>query len=105
MAKEKNMDENQQGAAESRAQENVEAGASHVRHAADDVRHAADDLKAAASAVADQYRDRAGEVINDARDRARAFQEDGTAYVRENPTKALLSAAAVGFVLGLLFRR
>jgi ElaB/YqjD/DUF883 family membrane-anchored ribosome-binding protein len=98
MAKEKNMDENQQGGASARAQDNLESSASHARRAAED-------LKAAAGAVADQYRGRAGDAINDARDRARAFQEDGTAYVRENPTKALLSALAIGFVLGLLFRR
>jgi ElaB/YqjD/DUF883 family membrane-anchored ribosome-binding protein len=35
----------------------------------------------------------------------RTLQEDGEAYVRENPTKAVLTAVAAGFVLGLMFRR
>ena len=35
----------------------------------------------------------------------RTLQEDGEAYVRENPTKAVLTAVAAGFVLGLIFRR
>jgi ElaB/YqjD/DUF883 family membrane-anchored ribosome-binding protein len=35
----------------------------------------------------------------------RTLQDDGEAYIRENPTKAVLTAVAAGFVLGLMFRR
>jgi ElaB/YqjD/DUF883 family membrane-anchored ribosome-binding protein len=35
----------------------------------------------------------------------RTFQQDAEEYVRENPTKAVFTALAVGFVLGLIFRR
>jgi ElaB/YqjD/DUF883 family membrane-anchored ribosome-binding protein len=68
-------------------------------------RKAADDLKSAAGAVAEEYRGRAEEVWNDAKYRARSFQEDGEQYVRENPTKAVFTALGIGFVLGLIFRR
>jgi ElaB/YqjD/DUF883 family membrane-anchored ribosome-binding protein len=68
-------------------------------------RKAAEDLKSAAGAVAEEYRGRAEEVWNDAKYRARSFQEDGEQYVRENPTKAVFAALGIGFVLGLIFRR
>jgi ElaB/YqjD/DUF883 family membrane-anchored ribosome-binding protein len=42
---------------------------------------------------------------DDAVDRARSFQDDSKQYVRENPTKAVITALGVGFVLGLTFRR
>ena len=69
------------------------------------VRKAADDLKSAAGAMAGEYRDKAEQVWDDARERARTLQEDGEQYVRENPTKAVFTALGIGFVLGLIFRR
>lgn len=39
----------------------------------------------------------------DARERARTFQEDSEQYVRENPTKAVW--LGIGLVLGLILRR
>ena len=41
----------------------------------------------------------------DAVGRVRSFQDDTEQYVRENPTKAVLTALGIGFVLGLIFRR
>ena len=55
--------------------------------------------------MAKEYRGRLEEVRDDALDRVRSFQDDGKQYVRENPTKAVFTALAVGFVLGLIFRR
>jgi ElaB/YqjD/DUF883 family membrane-anchored ribosome-binding protein len=68
-------------------------------------RQAADDLRSAAGAVANDYRDRAEQAWGDARDRVRTFQEDAEQYVRENPTKAVVTALGLGFVLGMIFRR
>jgi ElaB/YqjD/DUF883 family membrane-anchored ribosome-binding protein len=79
-------------------------------------RKAAEDLRDAAGALAGEYRGRAedawGEARGkaeqawgDARERVRTFQEDAEEYVRENPTKAVVTALAIGFVLGLIFRR
>ena len=62
-------------------------------------------LRSAAGAVAEEYRGRAEEVWNDASDRVRSFQDDTEQYVRENPTKAVLAAVGIGFILGLIFRR
>jgi ElaB/YqjD/DUF883 family membrane-anchored ribosome-binding protein len=33
------------------------------------------------------------------------LQEEGEAYVRENPLRGVATALGVGFILGLLFRR
>lgn len=126
MKKEKHMDEqkgNQGEAVPPAAKEDVRSGVSHAQQAADDLksaasaardevqqsvthaRRAAEDLKSAAGAVAGEYRGRAEEVWNDARYRVRSFQEDSEEYVRENPTKSVFTALAIGFVLGLIFRR
>jgi ElaB/YqjD/DUF883 family membrane-anchored ribosome-binding protein len=66
---------------------------------------AAEDLRSAAGGIADEYRARGKEVWDDALHRVQSFQDDSKQYVRENPTKAVLTALGVGFVLGLIFRR
>jgi ElaB/YqjD/DUF883 family membrane-anchored ribosome-binding protein len=68
-------------------------------------RQAGGDRKSAAGALAEEYRGKAEQVWNDAKNRARTFQEDSEEYVRENPTKSVFTALGVGFVLGLIFRR
>lgn len=100
--------------------ENLEAGKSHARQAAEDLRTAAEakarelrsaaeakanEFRSAAEAKADEFRHRAEDYYGQARERARTLQEDGEAYVRENPMRAVVQALAAGFVLGLLFRR
>jgi len=69
------------------------------------VKQAAGDLKSAAGAVAEEYRGKAEQAWGDARERVRTFQEDSEEYVRENPTKAVVAALGLGFVLGLIFRK
>jgi ElaB/YqjD/DUF883 family membrane-anchored ribosome-binding protein len=94
-------DENQmkQGpAVPPQAKEEANRGVTHARKAAGD-------LGAAAGAMADEYRERGKEVLDDALHRVRTFQDDSKQYVRENPTKAVFTALGVGFVLGLIFRR
>ena len=94
-------DQNQMGqgpAVPPQATEKAERGATHARKAAED-------LGSAAGAMADEYRTRGKEVLDDALHRVRSFQDDGKEYVRENPTKAVFTALGVGFVLGLIFRR
>src|SRR6266404_6390138 len=91
------------------AQNKLESSRTHARKAAED-------LKSAAETVAHEYRgkaeqawgdarDRAEEAWGDATDRARTFQQDAEQYVRENPTKAVVTALGIGFVLGMIFRR
>ena len=80
------------------AEEKAERGVKHARKAAKD-------LRSSAGAMANEYRGRFEEIKDDAIDRIRSFQDDGKQYVRENPTKAVVTALAAGFVLGLIFRR
>jgi ElaB/YqjD/DUF883 family membrane-anchored ribosome-binding protein len=91
------------------AQSKLESSRTHARKAAED-------LKSAAGAVAQEYRgkaeqawdearDRAGVAWGEATERARTFQQDAEQYVRENPTKAVVTALGIGFVLGMIFRR
>jgi ElaB/YqjD/DUF883 family membrane-anchored ribosome-binding protein len=68
-------------------------------------RQAAEDLKSAAGVIAEEYRGKAEQAWDDAKDRVRTFQQDADQYVRENPTKAVFTALGVGFILGLIFRR
>ena len=86
-----------------------ESGKTHVKQAAEEIRAAAEEraaeLREAAEAKAQELRNRAEHAYEDARKRARTLQEEGEAYVRENPLRGVLTALGVGFVLGLLFRR
>ena len=96
MADENQM--NQGPAVPPRAVEKAERSATHTRQAAEN-------LGSAAGAMANEYLGRAEEVWDDALHRVRSFQDDSKEYVRKNPTKAVLTALGVGFVLGLIFRR
>jgi ElaB/YqjD/DUF883 family membrane-anchored ribosome-binding protein len=72
-----------------------------VKHA----RKAAEDVSSAAGAIAGEYRGKAEHAWDDVQERVRTFRRDADHYVRENPTKAVFTAAGIGFVLGLIFRR
>lgn len=89
-------------------------------HAADDLRAAAEskarelreaaetktrEFRETAETKAREFRGRAEQTYGDTAERVRTFQEDGEAYIRQNPMKAVATAAAAGFVLGMLFRR
>lgn len=89
--------------------EAVDSSKEHLKHAADDLRTAAEskarELREKGEAKAREFRGKAEQTYGETCERVRTFQEDGEAYVRQNPTKAVLTAVAAGFVLGLLFRR
>jgi ElaB/YqjD/DUF883 family membrane-anchored ribosome-binding protein len=76
-----------------------------LQHSRTHARQAAESLKSAAGVIAGEYRGKAEQVWDKARDRVRTFQQDADQYVRENPTKAVFTALGIGFVLGLIFRR
>ena len=96
MADETQMD--QGPAVPPQAGEKAQRGVTHARKAAED-------LGSAAGAMADEYRGHTEEVWDDACHRVRSFQEESEQYVRENPTKAVLAALGIGFVLAFIFRR
>ena len=79
-------------------EEKAKCGVMHARKATEN-------RGSAAGAMADEYRGRAEEVLDDALHRVRSFQDDSKQYVRENPTKAVFTALGVGFMLGFIFRR
>jgi len=94
-------DQNQTGqgpAVPPKAEEEAKRGMTHARNTAED-------LRSAAGAIADGYRERGKEVLDNTLHRVRNFQDDSKQYVRENPTKAVFTALGVGLVLGLIFRR
>jgi ElaB/YqjD/DUF883 family membrane-anchored ribosome-binding protein len=46
-----------------------------------------------------------GQVWEEAREGVRTLKQNTDQYVRKNPAKAVLTALAIGFVLGLVRRR
>jgi ElaB/YqjD/DUF883 family membrane-anchored ribosome-binding protein len=95
MADENQMDRG--AAAPPQAGEKAERGVTHARESAED-------LRSAAGAMADEYRGQAEGVWDDARRRVRSLQDESKQYVRDNPTKAVFTALALGFLLGFTFR-
>lgn len=68
------------------------------------------------SSVADELRDTAAHVVKGVREKAEEYAEAGRekaheweegieGYIQEKPLHAVLMAAAIGLVLGLLWRR
>ena len=80
------------------AKQEAKRGVTHARKAAED-------LGSAAGAMADEYRARGKEVLDDALHRVRNLQDDSKHYVRANPMKAVFTALGVGLELGLILRR
>lgn len=62
-------------------------------------------IREGAEETALHFKGAATEQWQDTRVKAREFHTSLEDYVRENPTKAVLSAVGAGFVLGLLIRR
>jgi ElaB/YqjD/DUF883 family membrane-anchored ribosome-binding protein len=82
----------------------------------DSVAGAAEKVRDQASQVAGQVRDAAREKYEELRDQAADYYEQGREkahewqhgveqYVQEQPIKALLIAAGVGMLLGILWKR
>jgi ElaB/YqjD/DUF883 family membrane-anchored ribosome-binding protein len=67
--------------------------------------HVAADIRTAASDVAREIRGRFEEIAGDFKGKASGWQKELEQYVKKNPTKSLLTAVGVGFVLGVICRR
>jgi ElaB/YqjD/DUF883 family membrane-anchored ribosome-binding protein len=65
----------------------------------------AEELRQLAQAKAQEFSGAAGTAWTDARSRAKDWHSGSETYVRENPTKAILIALGLGFLLGLMFRK
>lgn len=79
----------------------IEAG-QHLRENASEKAAA---LKHAASEKAQQFKESASEQWQDTRVKAKELQITAEDYIRQNPTKCVLSALGLGFVIGLIVRR
>jgi ElaB/YqjD/DUF883 family membrane-anchored ribosome-binding protein len=100
-----NMDEHQN------PEEAAKSGQDHLKSAASDLKEAAsakiENIRQAAGQKADEFQEgaqgKAQElrgVAEKATSQAKSWQAEGEAYVRDNPTKAILAALGVGFLLG-----
>lgn len=77
-------------------------GAQHFREVAAEKACA---FKTTATDKAQHLRESATEQWQDTRVKAREFQITAEDYIRQNPTKCVLSALGVGFLIGLILRR
>lgn len=62
-------------------------------------------LKNTATDQATQLKEAATVKLQDSKVRAQELHRNVETYVRENPTRSVLTAAGVGFLLGLICRR
>ena len=97
-------------------EEVAKSGQKHLEFATGDLKEAAsakiENIRQAAGQKADELRGVAqGKVeelrgaVQNAKSQAKSWQAEGEAYVRENPSKAVLVALGVGILLGLLLRK
>ena len=108
------MDEHQnpEEAAES-GKDNLLAAAGNLKEAAgakaEDLSRAAsqeaDELRFAAQDRAQEFRGTAESAWSDVGSKAKFWHAEGEAYVRNNPTKAVLIALGFGLLLGLFLRK
>jgi ElaB/YqjD/DUF883 family membrane-anchored ribosome-binding protein len=77
----------------------------HLESSREHVRAAAADVREAAAEAAREVKDRAAEFAGEWKGKARDWQKDAETFIRENPTKSVLAAVGVGFVIGLICRK
>jgi ElaB/YqjD/DUF883 family membrane-anchored ribosome-binding protein len=65
----------------------------------------AEELRQLAQAKVQEFSGAAESAWTDARSKAKDWHSGSETYVRENPTKAILIALGLGFLLGLMFRK
>ena len=82
--------------------ESVGQAAERVRDKAAEV---SQHLRDAASEKYGQVRDKASKVYNEGREKAEQWEQSLETYVQEKPLQAVLLAAGVGLLLGLLWKR
>jgi len=61
-------------------------------------------FRESASENVDQFRTYAGESWADIKVRLDDYKEEGERYVRQNPTKSILLAVGLGFIIGRILR-
>jgi len=96
-------------AASHEASSKLNDGKQHATQAVHDLRAAAEakaaELRATAEAKTAELRGKAEQAYSDARTRAQSLRGESEQWIRENPTRAVLTAMGVGFIIGLMFRK
>ena len=92
-------DPTQQGQSAARA---IKETASEV---GENIRNIGSQVRDQATQQYQQMRDQAGEYYEQGRQRAMEMEQSLEEYVQEKPVQALMIAAGVGMLLGLLWRR
>ena len=91
------------------AQEGGAGGAAQLRDAAQqvgqNVREMGSQVRDAAREKYDQLREQAENYYEQGRETAREWQDSLETYVRDQPLKAVLIAAGVGVLLGVIWKR
>ena len=82
-----------------------EIAAEKAREARDIALEKASAFKASAAERAAHFREVAHEQWTDTRERAREVHSTAEDYIRQHPTKCVLGALGVGFLIGLIARR
>ena len=93
--------------------DNLISAAGNLKEAAseraEDLRQAAgqkaEELRSAAQDKAQELRGAAESAWSGARSKAKSWHSEGEAYVRDNPTRAVLIALGFGLLLGLLLQK
>jgi ElaB/YqjD/DUF883 family membrane-anchored ribosome-binding protein len=76
-----------------------------VHEVSQNLRDMGDHVRETASEKFHELRDQAGDYYKQGRDRAKDWEHSLESYVQEKPVKAILIAAGVGLLLGLLWKR
>jgi ElaB/YqjD/DUF883 family membrane-anchored ribosome-binding protein len=76
-----------------------------AQHFRDSATEKANALKASAAEKAQHIKESATEQWQDTRVKAREFHVTAEDYIRQNPTKCVISALGLGFLIGLIVRR
>jgi ElaB/YqjD/DUF883 family membrane-anchored ribosome-binding protein len=82
-----------------------EAASAKVEHIRQAAGQKADELRSAVQGKAQELKGSAETAWSDIRFRAKSWQAEGEAYVRDNPIKAVSMALGLGILLGLLLRK
>jgi len=97
------------GAESSESASKLNDGKNHATQAVHDLRAAAEakaaELRATAEAKTAEFRGKAEHAYADAAKRAQTLRGESEQWIKENPTRAVLTAMGVGFVIGLMFRK
>ncbi|MGJ8675964.1 MAG: DUF883 family protein [Akkermansiaceae bacterium] len=65
----------------------------------------ATDIKETAKVKAQHFKEAANEQVLTGKVKAREMHSETEEYIRQNPTKSVLTALGIGFAIGLLIRR